>query len=236
MNSAFIIEGGIRYANATFNGVPATVVVAEINNSTIRLYYERVKHLTTISSNGGYKVSDKSTEDVVVERYYGSTFNIEERQKNGFILVGYTLTPTSGEGLATGTVTFNEETKTGTWTVGLQDETLTMVWQEVLNNITVNWNLPQGSPDTAFNGLTYQTTWSTDYNYLPYGKDILGYDFAGWSMTEEEIKSAIALGQDVTVVATGGNAPVIVRYCRNPIIYDKYLLMEGLWTIYQKNK
>jgi type III pantothenate kinase len=40
----------------------------------------------------------------------------------------------------------------------------------------------------------------------------------------------------VSVVATGGNAPVIVRYCRNPIIYDKYLLMEGLWTIYQKNR
>ena len=35
---------------------------------------------------------------------------------------------------------------------------------------------------------------------------------------------------------TGGNAPVIVRYCRNPIVYDKYLLMDGLWAIYQKNK
>jgi len=43
-------------------------------------------------------------------------------------------------------------------------------------------------------------------------------------------------GKEVTVVATGGNAPVIVRYCRNKIIYDKYLLMEGLWTIYQKNQ
>ncbi|MBR0280751.1 MAG: type III pantothenate kinase [Oscillibacter sp.] len=43
-------------------------------------------------------------------------------------------------------------------------------------------------------------------------------------------------GQTVTVVATGGNAPVIVRYCRNPIVYDKYLLMDGLWTLYQKNR
>ena len=43
-------------------------------------------------------------------------------------------------------------------------------------------------------------------------------------------------GQEVHVVATGGNAPVIVKYCRNHIIYDKYLLMNGLWTIYQKNK
>jgi len=43
-------------------------------------------------------------------------------------------------------------------------------------------------------------------------------------------------GKEVTVVATGGNAPVIVRHCRTPIIYDKYLLMEGLCTIYHKNK
>ena len=38
-----------------------------------------------------------------------------------------------------------------------------------------------------------------------------------------------------TIVATGSNAPVIVRHCRNSVIYDKYLLMEGLWTIYHKN-
>ena len=25
------------------------------------------------------------------------------------------------------------------------------------------------------------------------------------------------------------------RYCRNHVVYDKYLLMEGLWAIYQKN-
>lgn len=43
-------------------------------------------------------------------------------------------------------------------------------------------------------------------------------------------------GREISVVATGGNAPVIVRYCRNPIIYDKFLLMDGLWAIYQKNR
>ena len=43
-------------------------------------------------------------------------------------------------------------------------------------------------------------------------------------------------GQEVSVVATGGNAPVIVKYTRNHIVYDKYLLMDGLWTIYQKNQ
>jgi type III pantothenate kinase len=43
-------------------------------------------------------------------------------------------------------------------------------------------------------------------------------------------------GKTLSVVATGSNAPVIVRYCRNPLVYDKYLLMDGLWTIYQKNR
>jgi type III pantothenate kinase len=42
--------------------------------------------------------------------------------------------------------------------------------------------------------------------------------------------------EEPTIVATGSNAPVIVRYCRNKVIYDKYLLMEGLYQIYQKNK
>lgn len=43
-------------------------------------------------------------------------------------------------------------------------------------------------------------------------------------------------GRELTAVATGGNAPVILRYCRSRIIYDKYLLMEGLWAIYQRNR
>ena len=42
-------------------------------------------------------------------------------------------------------------------------------------------------------------------------------------------------GAEPSIVATGSNAPVIARYCRNHVVYDKYLLMEGLWTIYQKN-
>ena len=40
---------------------------------------------------------------------------------------------------------------------------------------------------------------------------------------------AVLQDETLSVVATGGNAPVIVRYCRNKIVYDKYLLMDGLW-------
>jgi len=42
-------------------------------------------------------------------------------------------------------------------------------------------------------------------------------------------------GAEPSIVATGPNAPVIARYCRNRVVYDKYLLMEGLYAIYQKN-
>ncbi len=43
-------------------------------------------------------------------------------------------------------------------------------------------------------------------------------------------------GKTLSVAATGGSAPFIVKYCRNPIVYDKTLLMKGLWAIYQRNK
>lgn len=42
--------------------------------------------------------------------------------------------------------------------------------------------------------------------------------------------------QKITIVATGAPAPVIVRHCRHHVIYDKYLLMDGLWEVYHKNR
>ena len=43
------------------------------------------------------------------------------------------------------------------------------------------------------------------------------------------------LGQPVTVVATGGNAPRILCYCKRTIQYDADLVMTGLYLLYQKN-
>lgn len=43
-------------------------------------------------------------------------------------------------------------------------------------------------------------------------------------------------GEEVSVVATGGNAPQIIRYCRHVSVHDPHLLMEGLWHIYRKNR
>lgn len=43
------------------------------------------------------------------------------------------------------------------------------------------------------------------------------------------------LGENLTVIATGGLAPNIVKYCKSDIILDEDLLIDGLRLIYQKN-
>ena len=43
-------------------------------------------------------------------------------------------------------------------------------------------------------------------------------------------------GKELHIVATGGSAPFIVKFCRNKILYDKTLLMKGLWAIYKRNQ
>ena len=43
-------------------------------------------------------------------------------------------------------------------------------------------------------------------------------------------------GKEVSIVATGGSAPFIVKFGRNQILYDKTLLMKGLWAIYKRNQ
>ncbi len=42
-------------------------------------------------------------------------------------------------------------------------------------------------------------------------------------------------GKPASVVVTGANAPVIVQYCNSKVVYDKNLVMDGLFQIYRKN-
>ena len=45
------------------------------------------------------------------------------------------------------------------------------------------------------------------------------------------------LGEDATVVATGGLASLVVPYCKTEgIILDDGLLLDGLYAIYKKNQ
>ncbi len=43
------------------------------------------------------------------------------------------------------------------------------------------------------------------------------------------------LGESATVVATGGLSKEIINYCKNDIIYNENLLLDGLRLIYEKN-
>ena len=43
------------------------------------------------------------------------------------------------------------------------------------------------------------------------------------------------LGSPCTVVATGGNAPAIIPFCKRKIVHDPMLLLKGLMLIYKKN-
>ncbi|MBP8752019.1 MAG: pantothenate kinase, partial [Oscillospiraceae bacterium] len=44
------------------------------------------------------------------------------------------------------------------------------------------------------------------------------------------------LGEPDAVIATGGLGGCIIPYCWREITYDKNLLLNGLWALYQKNK
>ncbi len=43
------------------------------------------------------------------------------------------------------------------------------------------------------------------------------------------------LGMPVTAILTGGIASIVMPYCRRKVIYDEWLLLRGLYSIYQKN-
>lgn len=56
------------------------------------------------------------------------------------------------------------------------------------------------------------------------------------SMVEGMIRRyASILGEDVSVVATGGLSSVIIPYCESAITVDRNLVLNGLYQIYQKN-
>lgn len=43
------------------------------------------------------------------------------------------------------------------------------------------------------------------------------------------------LGEDTTVIATGGLSKLIASHCRESVIIDENLLLDGLYAIYKKN-
>ena len=44
------------------------------------------------------------------------------------------------------------------------------------------------------------------------------------------------LGEEASILATGGLSPLICPYCRHPITVDENLLLSGLWEIWKEAK
>lgn len=44
------------------------------------------------------------------------------------------------------------------------------------------------------------------------------------------------LGEEASILATGGLSPLICPYCRHPITVDENLLLSGLWEIWKETK
>ncbi|MGI6242160.1 MAG: type III pantothenate kinase [Prevotella sp.] len=44
------------------------------------------------------------------------------------------------------------------------------------------------------------------------------------------------LKSDITIVTTGGLAPLVSPHCRHKVVYDEFLLFKGLYCIYIDNK
>jgi len=44
------------------------------------------------------------------------------------------------------------------------------------------------------------------------------------------------LGEQATIVATGGISEAVYRHCKREIVHDPNLILRGLGVIYEKNK
>lgn len=64
-----------------------------------------------------------------------------------------------------------------------------------------------------------------------------GIVYASAAMVDGLIKRVEdSLNTEVTVIATGGIAGLIIPYCERNIIYEPDLLLKGLWYLYDKNR
>ena len=100
---------------------------------------------------------------------------------------------------------------------------------------------------TSLNALVSHTAQLPQVNLDKFSGEVIG------SSTKEAMRSGIIigtasmmdgmierykekLGENLTVIATGGLARLITRYSKSKIVIDENLLLDGLLEIYSKNK
>ena len=123
---------------------------------TFTAKWEIANFTSRVDANGGYRASDGSTDVILFDRKYRETEPINERRRTGYILTGYKLT-NSNNGSTTdiggAVITFDNSTKTATFTQGSVPITLIAQWTPINYTVIFNGNGATGS--TASQSFNY---------------------------------------------------------------------------------
>ena len=150
-------------------------------NQTLTAGWQVNSYTNRIDPNGGYRISDSSTEVVTYDKNYGDTEPISERRRTGYTLTGYKVTnSTNGSttDLGGAVFTFDSSAKTATLKQGTVPITLTAQWSA--NAYTVSFNANGGSVGTPSKTVTYDST----YGELP-TPTRENHTFTGWFTAAE---------------------------------------------------
>ena len=180
------------YTFAGWNGSYTNVT----SDRTLTAQWTPNSYNLSIDPNGGYRVSDGSTAVITVSKTYGSTETISERARTNYTLSGYTVTNTSSGSttdLGGASFTFDDSTKTGTFTQGTVACTLTANW--VLDGYTITFENNGGTegPSTQLVNAneTATLTVQTPKRY--------GYTFRGWDTSPDAVSPVYLPGDNITL-------------------------------------
>lgn len=157
----------------------STNTVSITSNQILYAHWSIISYTANINPNGGYRLSDNNSNVISVTYTYDQTDTISERSRVGYTLVGYTIANTSNGSttdIGGATISFDESTKTGTFTQGSVGITLTAQWEANTYTLTLDANGGTNIVDSL--SLTYETDQNHDISqYAPTRK---AYEFLGW--------------------------------------------------------
>lgn len=126
---------------------PQEMVISD----TMTLTSIQREYTNKVDPNGGYRVSDSNTSVITFTKKYGEIEIISERKRDGYALIGYTMT-NSDNGSTTdiggATLSFDNSTKTATFKQGSKPITLIAQWS-IISHINFNG---QTVTSIVFNG------------------------------------------------------------------------------------
>ncbi|MBO5868242.1 MAG: InlB B-repeat-containing protein, partial [Oscillospiraceae bacterium] len=170
---------------------------------TVTAKWELKNFTSRVDANGGYRASDGSTDVILFDRKYRETEPISERRRAGYILSGYKVT-NSNNGSTTdigGAVfTFDNSTKTGTFTQGSVPITLIAQWTPINYTVIFNGNGATGS--TASQGFTYDQAKNLNSNAFQ-KKYTVTFDLNDGSTATSGVASSIFKGWNTAANGSG---------------------------------